>query len=302
MALDIGKAIGLGIGAKILTDKLGGNDDAIDINLKDFSPFNIGGVSGTKVDGEVNIGATDQRNALVSNLGSAFSSQAAGQRSFLPQVDTTFNKYIGRIENELLPQVKPGFGALSKARADAFGLARERLDNSRKSRVSNLRDDLSRRKIAGSSFAQDTETRTGAEFDTLDRELAVAESEAAAEATMQELEATTQLINESFKADTQRINTAYQITNDAFASDAKAAGVPLDDMNNILQIGSSILNKTNEIAAENARLEAKIAYEEAVGAAEAKSGLGGLIGGGLGMMTGIPGASTIGSALGSALF
>lgn len=287
-----------------LGDALFGSDNkkSTSVALKDFTDFNIGGVSGTKKDGAVSISPTDARADLVGGLSGTYNNQAGGIRSFLPQVDTAFNDFIGTVNNEFLPQVKPGFGALSSAQADAFGVARERLNNSRRAAESNLSEDLNRRKISGSSFAQDTKTRTSAEFDALDRELSAAEGNAKAQAALQELDASVQLIEKSHTANVQRINTSYQITNDAFMAEAKAKGVALDDMNNILEIGANILSKTTAQAAENARFEAELAYKEAEGKAAADSQLGGLIGGGLGFMVGGPVGGAIGSGIGSSLF
>lgn len=286
----------------IFGSTFGDDKKRTNIPLSDgFSPFNIGGVTGSKDGSNINIGPTDARSDLVSGLGNIFNRQAEENRAFLPQINSSFNSYAGAIDNDLLPEVKPGFGALSRAQADAFGIARERLRNTRAARTSNLKEDLTRRNIAGSSFAQDTQTRTEAEFDVLERELAAAEGEAAAKASMQELEATIQLIDRKYQASTNRINTSFEILNNAFAAEAQAKGVALDDMNNILQIGANILTNTQNQAAQNSRIEAEMAYKEVQAKAAKKSSLFGMLGGAAGFIAtgGNPLGAMVGSSLGS---
>lgn len=287
----------LGIGKKLL-----GDGDNKDISLADpFQNFNIGGLTGKKENGQVVIAPTDERKQLVGDLGGIYSNQASAMRGFLPQIDTAFNDFIGTVNNDLLPQVKPGFGALSQAQADAFGLARKRLDDSRRSRLSNLKEDLDRRKIGGSSFAQDDRTRVEAEYDMIDRELATSEAESRANVILQELDATTQLIEKSHTANVQKINASMSTLNSAFSAEAAAKGVALDDMNNVLEIGTNILNKTTALSAQNAQMEYKTALAEANAKTAQMSQLFGVIGGAAGMMIGGPAGAAVGASLGPSI-
>lgn len=300
MGFNLGKALSFGLGSSLL----GGDKKETQIDLGDgkvFKPFEIGGASGSIDDGIINIGSSDARTSLVNDLSGTFSNQASDIRGFLPKIDTAFNNFIGTVNNDLLHKVKPGFGALSAAQGDAFKLARERLKNSREQRVSNLKDNLSRRKVSGSSFAQDDITRSEAEFDTLDRELATAEGEAKAKAALAELDATVQLINQTYQAEISNIGMQLSTMNAAYAAEAQSKGLQLDDMNTILEVGANILNTAQTQFGQNARLEAQIAVNEANAQAAEASQFGGIIGGGIGMVVGGPAGAMIGSGLGSSL-
>lgn len=85
---------------------------------------------------------------------------------------------IGRLKE----QVKPGFSALRDAQLAAF-------NNTRTRTVGDLRDQLARRRVLGSSFANDTIARAESEF-------AVQEADIRARTFLQELDATQQLITQ----------------------------------------------------------------------------------------------------------
>ena len=93
-------------------------------------------------------------------------------------------------------QLKPGFGALTTA---AVGSIRDR----GRGAIGNLRENLARRRVLGSSFAQDALTRAEAE-------LSKKEAEVRAQTTLQEIEANIGLIDQEFTARANEFNVLLQ--------------------------------------------------------------------------------------------
>lgn len=139
---------------------------------------------------------------------------------------------------ENLGRVRPGFGELTRARVGAITDARD-------SAVSDLRDNLARRRILGSSFANDTITRTESEF-------AKQEAEARAVSFLQELEATTQLIAQRFDVRSSLAQT--ELAQSQFES--KLAAEYAGRLESELQASARLLAQLETtVAIENARLD-----------------------------------------------
>jgi hypothetical protein len=104
---------------------------------------------------------------------------------------------LGNDENaftELLSQIRPGFGRLSDMRGREVDQARER-------GVSNLRDQLAKRRVLGASFAND-------QIGSLERQYMMDKDKVLAEAWQQEMEATMQALTSRTQARNQTITTA----------------------------------------------------------------------------------------------
>tara|TARA_Y100000310_G_scaffold20986_1_gene20316 strand:- start:1487 stop:2197 length:711 start_codon:yes stop_codon:yes gene_type:complete len=93
----------------------------------------------------------------------------------------------------LRDQVVPGFGALTAARVGAVQDAREKA-------MSNLGDNLRRRRVSGSSFGNDAMTRAESEFGKL-------EGQVRAESKLKELAMTQSLIDRELQISTKAIQT-----------------------------------------------------------------------------------------------
>lgn len=143
--------------------------------------FNTSGLTGSIEDGKFNLTRTPELESALGGLKEAF-----GQAN--------------RDIRGLLPQVRPGFGRLTEATRSVFGNQRQRFDDSRRKTLGSLREDLSRRNVLGSSFAQDSVGRVGAEFDRRDAELAAQEQESLAKSFLEELDLTTQLTERASQA------------------------------------------------------------------------------------------------------
>ena len=138
--------------------------------LQQFKPsgFNAGGLGASfGQDGTLSITPTAERLGAVRGLQDVFGNLAGelgGQRGL----------------------VAPGVSALRQQRLSE-------IENARASAVGNLRENLARRRVLGSSFGQDALSRAEAEFGG-QRERVAAES------FLQEFELTNQLINQQFGA------------------------------------------------------------------------------------------------------
>lgn len=106
------------------------------------------------------------------------------------ELRSTLGAQAGEIR-ALRPLVSPGFGRLTEARVGALRTAERRT-------IGDLRENLARRRVLGSSFAQAATTRARAEF-------AEREGVIRGESFLQELALTTQLIEREFAASTQAV-------------------------------------------------------------------------------------------------
>lgn len=134
----------------------------------------------------------------------------------------------------LLDQVRPGMGALTDARVRSVRDARD-------ASVSNLRDNLARHRVLGSSFGQDAVSRTDAEFAKL-------EGEERARSFLEELDLTSRLIQEQ---------TGYLTS---------AAELGINQANLEFQLATSLINGTQQVLQSNANAIADLAAQNAAGA------------------------------------
>ena len=107
-----------------------------------------------------------------------------GERA-LTELRGGFEELAGEIGG-LREDVRPGFGRLTRSRIEAIRGAGQRA-------VGNLREELGKRRVLGSTFATREVASTEAEFGRM-------EEEARAESFLQELDLTRQLIGEQFQA------------------------------------------------------------------------------------------------------
>lgn len=136
----------------------------------------------------------------------------------------------------LLGRVSPGFGDLTRARVQAIRDAGSRT-------VGNLRSDLNQRRVLGSGFAQREIASTEAMF-------AQEEERARAEATVQELEMSRQLIG------------------DTFSGAIEAAMSAINQFNFETTVAAGLTTSTNELMAANNRAQAEAASASEGGAFE----------------------------------
>lgn len=199
---------GISGGANALFNSRSGNASA---PLENFSPsgFAAGGLTTTFSGGNYGVSAGPDRMAAVGNIANTFGTQADA----LGGLRTT---------------VAPGFSDFRKA-----GLSD--IENARLSSIGNLRENLQRRRVLGSSFAQDAASRAEAEF---------GQTKAKFEASsyLAELEATTNLMQQEFTARRSQFQTG------------------LDEMNLEATLAANLTGKATDILGKNAQMEAQLNF------------------------------------------
>jgi hypothetical protein len=187
---------------------------------KPFTPppptgINAGGLSSTMQGGNIGITASPERMGFVGNISDSF----------------------GRLGDELgllRSKVAPGISELRASRLAEIEDARNRS-------IGDLRENLQRRRIFGSSFGNDALARAEAEFGG-------ARERVAAESTMAELEATNNIINQQFAAQRGEFQTM------------------LDELNLQANLAAGLAGKATDTLSANARLQAQLNMLEAQGA------------------------------------
>lgn len=176
-----------------------------------FSPpkINAGGLSGGS-----KIKASPERMGLVNNLAATFG----------PQAD---------ILKGLRQSVAPGFSALRSSRLAEVEGARTRA-------MGNLRENLARRRVLGSSFGEDAVLRGEAEF-------AKEKDRIQAETFLQEIEATQQLTQQEFEARRGEFQTV------------------LDEFNLEAGIATQLTTAATQQLGANARIKAQLDASAAAG-------------------------------------
>jgi hypothetical protein len=184
-------------------------DSAISgLDKNPFAGFEAGGLrAGLDSSGRVTVGATSERMGALGALRALFPQQA------------------GEIE-ALRAKVAPGMSELRSSRL-------AELESSRSRAIGNLRDNLQRRRVLGSSFAADTLANTEAEF-------AQQKDKVTAESFMTELEMTNQLLGQEF---------------DLRRGEFQAA---LDAMNMEADLAAQLSSQVTDIMAASARYKAQV--------------------------------------------
>lgn len=177
-----------------------------------FKPtaFDAGGLQGRAG----KISSTDERLGLVQSISEQFTEQAGLTRG-------------------LRESVTPGFSALRDARLG-------RVEANRSRSISNLSENLSRRRVLGSSFAQDALSRADAEF-------AQQQDEIESETFLQELSLSNNLINQEFEQSRAAFETS------------------LNNLNFEAGIASGAVNTVNQQLGALSQLEQKQSFSAAAG-------------------------------------
>lgn len=205
--------------------------------------FNIdaGGLQSSSKRKKISVSSDANRQGLVEGLAATFPEQA---------------KLLG----DLRAKVAPGFSDLRASRLTG-------LENARRRTIGNLRDNLSRRKIAGSSFANDAVTRANLEFSQ-------EEDRIRAETFLEEIDMTQRIAAQEFEALRGEFSTF------------------IGELNTQLGVATQMASQATAEFNANARFGAQLA-------AESSSGFGELFGTVLGLGTDTIGGTALGK-IGSA--
>lgn len=196
-----------------LSKLFGGKEEKPQAPIQQFKPtgINAGGLSSSIVGDNLRITPSAERLGLVNNLAGGFTGEAdalAGLRG----------------------RVAPGFSDLRTSRL-------AQIENARQNAIGNLRENLARRRVQGSSFGQDALTRAELEFGK-------AKEQTAAESFLQELDATNQLIQQEFAARRGAFQTG------------------LNDLNLQADVATKLASNASSQLGANARLEAELNAKE----------------------------------------
>jgi len=193
-----------------------GDENKIAKPIAKFSPlgFTTPGASVSTGPGGFTVGRSPQVGNALSNLNNL----STGAASDL---------------GALRPMLAPGFGRMTTEGVRA-------IEDQRRSTVGNLRENLGRRRVLGSSFASDDISRTNAEFAKKDAQFR-------AETTLQEIQATEQLI-------TKQYETAIQGSQAIIAQG-----------NFETKIGAELSRQYTSVMGELAKFEAALLRDEADG-------------------------------------
>ena len=143
----------------------GGSSASSGVSQTAMPNFSAGGLTGKRARGTYTVSSDPARTQLVGDIRNTFDTQA----------DMTAG---------LRAKVAPGMSDLRAARLQEIEMARSKA-------VGDLRENLSRRRVLGSSFASDALSRAEAEF-------GAQKSKAAAETFLQEMDLTNKLIQEEY--------------------------------------------------------------------------------------------------------
>jgi hypothetical protein len=184
---------------------------------KGITGFKAGGLTGTfnKNTKSYNVKSSAEREGLVG------------------EISSTFGKQAGEL-GKLRSQVAPGFSLMRAARL-------KEIENARMRSVGNLRDNLARRRVMGSSFAGDALARAEAEYAQL-------AERSQAESYLQELEMTQKVMAEEYTAARGEFQTK------------------IGEMNLQAEIATKLTGMASQSMTQMAELEAKLSAQAAAGA------------------------------------
>jgi hypothetical protein len=198
-------AIGL-TGSDSITDKLFGNNIPNELKNPRLTSFSAPGLDATFASPEqLNLTRSPEIDESLAGISGAFRTQA---------------DELGGLK----PLVEPGFGRLTEAGIRA-------VRDARRATLGDLRTNLQRRRVRGSSFGADDISRTNAEF-------AKKENEFASQAFVQELALSQELINQQAQAQANSfLQTLNQSNIESNLAAQLASGVTAVLSNNASLIG-----------------------------------------------------------------
>lgn len=181
-----------------------------------FPGFNAGGLNASAdKSGNYTVSPSAERLGLVNNVAGQFGAQAGE---------------LGALRS----RVAPGVSDLRAAKL-------AEIENARLNAVGNLRENLQRRRVLGSSFGQDTLARAENEFGQ-------AKAKASAESFLQELEMTNNLLNQQYEASRNQFQTG------------------LNEMNLQADVAAKLASGATATMGANARFLSELNAKEAAGA------------------------------------
>lgn len=196
------------------------------------------------------IATSGARKTLIQQIQESLRQRGDLARDYAPKFSGAYGEAITGTRG-LLERVAPG---VSEMRASRL----QDLENARLAAQSNLTENLARRKVAGSSFANDTAARQNLAYQQEGDRIR-------AESFLQEIAMTDQFQTKLLEQELGQIDTELKNYMSAFQFDAAADQTQLDEQNYIAEIGRNLATGATNAAMSLRATELELAAQEAAG-------------------------------------
>jgi len=245
-----------------------GMGDNYDAPQADPLFIDAGGITTGISGGRAFADPSQERQQLISDIAGQYEQLGQQyQNEFAPRFESLYDRAIGDTE-QLIGQVEPGVGGLTESRL-------EQIEDSRQRAVGNLRENMNRRRLLGSSFASDALTRRNMEF-------ARQKEQAQAESFLKEMDLTNRLQQQRLAQEEAAANKAVENFVQGIQADVQGTQVELGEMDQLANFAQSTAKTVNNMRRFNTQLQAQAQRQAAK---QAASTWGDLIGMGMGYAT-----------------
>lgn len=211
------------------------------------SPGLVGKVGGDKF----RVFESEERQTLIDQIQNSLRESGQTVRNLIPGFNNAFNTALLGID-DLAARVRPGVSELRKARL-------EQIENARQRSLSDLTQNLARRRVLGSSFANDAAARSNLAF-------AQEAEQVAAESFLQELDLTNQFLQQRLTTDVARIDTELQNTLSAISFERAADQFELENQNFLAGLAAQLASGATSAQTALSAQELELAAQNAAGA------------------------------------
>lgn len=243
-----GSTLAGGVASGLTGLAMGGLGGSRGNGVAPFTNINAGQLkSGVDTAGRFTVTSGKARTALINSIIDKYKNQSGYLTGLAPQVSSVYDSAISGTQ-DLLNRVNPAYGDITKSRVAA-------INNAKQASVSDLRSILARRRVLGSSFADDTQKRTEAEY-------AQKEADARATSLLEEMDATAKLIDTNLQYKTSQISGVKSLLDEAFNMNMAADQTQLDEWNTMWNAANGLLSSFQRVQQANAAAD----YENALAA------------------------------------
>lgn len=197
------------------------------------------------------VSSTGTRKTLIEQLRENLGQSADLTREYIPRFTGAFGEAISGTR-DLLGRVAPGISELREARLQGLMDAKERT-------MSNLTQNLARRRVAGSSFANEQAAQARAEFARM-------EDEIRGTSFLQEIEMTNQFQNQLLEQEVGQIDMEFQNYMAALQLDKASTQVELDEQNKLADLGAQLASGAQSAASSLRSTELELDAKSRAGA------------------------------------
>lgn len=170
-------------------------------------------------------------------------SSGLGRSKLIKEIQALLGGQAQQIKGQL-GEITPGFGRLTEAGLAAVANARESFSRNRRRIIGDLRSNLQRRRVEGSSFAQDALAGAESEMELRSREIDQMEKQVRAESFLKEFAMKQDLMQRQFEKESQSLQVALGNMNFEATLGAQLSGGMMGAMqqSNALQAQLAMMN------------------------------------------------------------